>query len=287
MTDLGVTGYLTNDGNDPVSGAPLHYENIVIAKVNSITGAVIWGRQYGAAGTQMCTAIALDNAGNVFAAGPYNGTLGFGTGLPFYTDYTINALWVAKLDGTNGNVLAAKSYGGVSKQAAKGIAVDSNDNVAVTGNMKISLVFGTKTLTGAGGTDGFLAKLNPSLDPLWAQNWGDTANQESHAVAFKSNGDIVVVGQMKGHATFGSTTLVTTGVGGFDAYWARFSSDGSSNGCAAMNYGDTMSQSADSLTINSSGVLNVAGFGTGTIDFGNGKSLTSTQPKGFLVQIGP
>ena len=286
MTDLGVAGYV-NSETDPGTSLPVYLEDIFIAKLNSATGAVVWAKQLGGAGSQVCSAVTMDSSGNVFATGYYNGTLGFGTGMPSFTDYTILALWVAKFDTATGAAITAKSYGGFSKQFPKGIAVDSSGNVAMTGNMKASLVFGPKTLTSAGSTDGFLAKLDSSLDPLWANRWGDAAAQEGHAVAFQSNGDIVVVGQMRGTAIFGSTTLVTTGTGSTDAYWARFTSDGSSIGCAAMRYGDVLSQSADSLIISNSGALYMAGFSKGTIDFGNGKSLTSVDSNGFVVQIGP
>ena len=286
MADLGVAGYLTSEPNDPVTGLPVHLEDIVIAKVNSITGAVIWGRQYGAAGTQMCTAIALDDAGNVFAAGNYNGTLGFGTGLPSYTDYTIQALWVAKFDGTNGDVLNAKTYGGVSKQAARGIALDGQGNLAITGNMKTSLVFGGTTLTGAGGTDGFLAKLNSSLVPIWAESWGDSANQEAHSVAFNSANDIVVVGLMKGLAsgfTIGSTRLRNPTTSTTDAYFAKFKGSDGTPVCAA-NYGDAANQSADAVAIASDDKISVSGFGSGTFSFGT-LPFTSSSPNGFVVQL--
>ncbi len=286
MADLGVAGYLTSEPNDPVTGLPVHLEDIVIAKVNSITGAVMWGRQYGAAGSQMCTAIALDDSGNVFAAGSYNGTLGFGTGLPSYTDYTIQSVWVAKLDGTNGDVISAKTYGGVSKQAPRGIALDSNGNLAITGNMKTSLVFGATTLTGAGGTDGFLAKLNPSLLPIWAESWGDSANQEAHSVAFDSAGDIVVVGLMKGATSgfvIGSTRLRNPTTSTTDAYLAKFKGSDGTPVCAA-NYGDAANQSADSVAIASDDKISVSGFGSGTFSFGT-LPFTSSSPTGFVVQL--
>jgi hypothetical protein len=275
MTDLSLTGYVNSD----------KLEDIIIAKLNSATGAVVWAKQFGAAGTQLCKAVTMDSSGNVFAAGVYNGDFGAG-GLDTFGS-SVQAIWVAKLDGATGALVTAKDYGGNGLQAVNGIALDSSGNVAVTGNMQASLTFGGTTLTSAGGTDGFLAKLDPSLDPLWAKNWGDAKNQESHAVGFKSNGDIVVIGAMKGHATFGSTTLVAAGSAATDAYWAKFTSDSSSSDCPAMIYGDIANQSADFLAVSNGGTLNVAGFNKGTIDFGNGKSLTSAVSTGFVVQIGP
>jgi hypothetical protein len=55
-------------------------EDVLVAKINSATGAILWGRQIGGAGTQLCAAAALDAAGNVFVAGIFNGTFDLGTG---------------------------------------------------------------------------------------------------------------------------------------------------------------------------------------------------------------
>jgi len=275
MTDLSLTGHVNSD----------KLEDIIIAKLHSATGAVVWARQYGGAGSQLCKAVTMDSSGNVFAAGVYNGDFGAGSLDTFGP--TVQAIWVAKLDSATGDIVTAKDFGGNGLQSVAGIAVDGGGNVAVTGNMQLSLAFGGTTLTSSGGTDGFLAKLDPNLAPLWAKNWGDAKNQESHAVGFKSNGDIVVVGAMKGHAVFGSTTLVAAGTAANDAYWAKYNADDSSGDCPAMIYGDIANQSADFLVISSGGALNVAGFSKGTIDFGNGKSLTSVNPSGFVVQIGP
>jgi hypothetical protein len=101
-------------------------------------------------------------------------------------------------------------------------------------------------------------------------------------------GDIVVVGQVKGSAVFDSTTLTSNGTAAYDAYWARFAADGSTL-CAAI-YGDSANQGGDIVAISSSAVgaqkdkVNLAGFATGTIDFGAGISLTSLSSRGFLLQ---
>jgi hypothetical protein len=277
--------------------------DILIAKIDSTSGNVIWARQIGGAGTQACSAVTMDSQGNVFATGYYNTT---GTAVSFTMDpgvvlpgfpSTVLGVWVAQLNSA-GTVIKAKSFGGVGKQYSKGIALDSAGDVIITGNMKSTLTFtGTPVLTSAGGTDGFLAKLDSNLVPLWSKNWGDANDQEAHSVAVSSVDEIVVVGLLNGDAVLGSTTLHTNGVVATDAYWAKFNGSDGSVVCAA-NYGDAAGQSADLVAISSAApgttaapgqkdMVNLAGFGSGTISFAPGISITTATANGFVLQLNP
>jgi hypothetical protein len=288
MTDLGVAGYMNSDNK----------EDIFIAKLNSTTGAVIWARQYGLDGAQLCNSVALDSQGNVFATGVYNGHLDhvgtpsdpndppvhFG---PVFLDSfasTVQAIWVAKLDGATGNVLLAKDYGGTGLQSSKSIALDSSGDVAITGSMTATLAFGTTSLVGLGNTDGFLAKLDQSLLPVWAARWGDGALQEAHSVAFNSAGDLVVVGSLKGIVTIGSTKLTNSGSATTDAYFAKFRGSDGMPLCAA-NYGTAGgNQTADSVAISGvDGKISMAGLAAGTFSFGTLPYVSAGG--GFVLQL--
>ena len=288
MTDLGVAGYMNSDNK----------EDIFIAKLNSTTGAVIWARQYGLDGAQLCNSVALDSQGNVFATGVYNGHLDhvgtpsdpndppvhFGPGFLDSFASTVQAIWVAKLDGATGNVLLAKDYGGTGLQSSKSIALDSSGDVAITGSMTATLAFGTTSLVGLGNTDGFLAKLDQSLLPVWAARWGDGALQEAHSVAFNSAGDLVVVGSLKGIVTIGSTKLTNSGSATTDAYFAKFRGSDGMPLCAA-NYGTAGgNQTADSVAISGvDGKISMAGLAAGTFSFGTLPYVSAGG--GFVLQL--
>ena len=280
VTDLGLSGAYNGDG----------LEDILIAKLNSATGAVIWAHQIGGAGSQLCTAVAMDAAGTVYAGGIYDGSLDFGSGaLPSPSG---QAVWVAKLSSAAGTEVVSAAYGasGNGYQNVRSIAVDGSGNVAIAGNLKSSMAFGSYNLTAPGsGTDGFVAKLSNGLAPLWARNWGDSGNQEAHGVASSPSGDLVVVGFAKGTTTgLASSPLVAAGTSA-DAYWARFrGSDGASMGAAI--YGDPLVQSADNVVIAGSGVITVSGYFTGTMTFATSPSaisVTSTVMNGFLLGLTP
>jgi hypothetical protein len=257
MTDLSMAGYVNSD----------KLEDAIIAKLNSITGAVIWAHQYGGTGSQLCKAVTMDSAGNVFAAGVYNGNFGAG-GLDTFGP-TVQAIWVAKLDNATGAILTAKDFGGNGLQSVNGIALDSSGNVVIAGNMMATLAFGSTTLTGGGSTDAYVAKLTSALLPTWAMRWGDSAAQEARAVAVNSADDIVVVGAFKGVATIGSSKLTNSGSGTTDAYFAKLRGSDGMPQCAG-NYGNLANnQSGDSVAISSvDGKISMAGLAAGSFSFG-------------------
>lgn len=308
-------GMVNNFGPLNGSGAPTsdNLPDILIAKLDASNGNVIWARQIGGIGTQACAAVTMNNAGDVFATGYYNTIRIAGDAavplMPFTMDpgvvlpgfpATVLGVWVAEL-GSTGTVTKAAGFGGIGKQYPKGIAVDSKGNVAIAGNMKSTLTFtGTPTLISAGGTDGFLAKLDTNLLPIWSTNWGDSNDQEAHGLAFDSLDDIVLVGLINGDATFHhgdpavpDTILHTNGTTATDSYWAKFSSADGHCVCAA-NYGDLWADSASSVAISAAttgpqrDVVSIAGFFSGTIDLGSGILPISSSPTvDYLLVLHP
>jgi hypothetical protein len=266
-------------------------EDVLVAKINSATGAILWGRQIGGAGTQLCTAAALDAAGNVFVAGIFNGTFDLGTGAlspaPAATA-SGKAIWVAKLDGATGATVQAKSWGNDLRQQVNALALDSAGNLALVGMLRGTVSVGSLTLgsgsstdggVAATNTDGFAIKLSgTTLDPLWVRGWGDAKNQEADCMAFDSNDDLIVAGAIKGTADFGGGISLTavTGVDSyaspnFDAYWVKLKGDTGAALCA-QNYGDAYTQVANSVAVSRTpggpDAVILAGYLNGMIDFG-------------------
>ena len=280
MTDLGLSGAYSGD----------ELEDIVIAKLSD-TGSVIWARQIGGLGSQLCRAVALGPDGTVYATGMYNGDLDFGDGALTWRGSSVQAIWVAKLDGADGHTLISRGFGVSARQAATSIAVDSQGNVAVSGNVRGSIPFGSYTVTSAGALDAYVVKFNSSLVPLWAKSWGDAANdQVSRGVAFTSVDDIVTVGYIRGSATVDSITLTSAGLA--DAYWVKFNGADGRAVCAAT-YGNAVSdQSLDMVAVSlfatgsQKDKISLAGFGTGSYNIGS-STLNSLTVNGFVAQMNP
>ena len=287
-----VCGYTTGAATDLVPGATAQsdgLEDILVAKINATTGAVLWSKQIGAAGSQLCNAVGMDAAGNVLVAGMYNGTLDFGSGAfspaPASTSM---AIWMAKLDAATGSTMAAKSFGNSMNQLVRDVAIDNSGNVAVTGLLRGVVGFSSLTVGNAGpdggvaaspGYSAFAVKLDSSLTPVWARNWGAVQKDVPASLAFDSKGDLVVVGSLFDKADFGNGLVLTSATGVdspaplADAYWVKLKGDTGAALCG-KNYGDDFRQQADLVAVSrlASGALadaiTVAGSLNGTIDFG-------------------
>jgi len=287
-----VCGFTLGAATDLVSSATAPsdgMEDILVAKINATTGAVLWSKEIPGAGSQMCSALGMDAAGNVLAAGIYNGTLDFGSGAfsPAPAD-TSMAIWIAKLDSATGATMAANSFGNSAKQVVTSMAVDDSGSVAMAGVLKGLVSFASLTLGNAGADGGaaagsgysaFAVKLDGSLTPVWARNWGASQKDVPSSLAFDSKGDLVVVGSLFDKADFGngfvltSTTGVDSPAAQSDAYWVKLKGD-TGTGLCGKNYGDDFRQQADHVAVSrlASGALadaiTVAGSLNGTIDFG-------------------
>ena len=269
-------------------------EDILLAKLDASTGKVLWSRQIGGIGTQICSAVAMDTAGNVFAGGAYNQALDLGLGaLPLVPGTDASAIWVAKFDGTTGATGAAKSWGNEGQQVLNVMAIDGTGSPAFAGALTGSVVFGSSTLTAAvtpagvdagsgvkNNTDAFAVKLDASLNLVWARNWGDTANQVVRAAAFDSKGDLILAGSLIGTIDLGNGTTLkaATGADSYlnpkpDAFWMKVRGDTGAGLCGG-NYGDANTQQASLLAVSQAtsgpraGAITLAGYFNGIIDFG-------------------
>jgi hypothetical protein len=270
--------------------------DIVVAKIDATSGAVLWGRQLGGAGDQDCSAVTLDNNGDVILTGTYNNTLDFGgttTPLPTVADTTAAVLYVARLSGSNGAAISASAWGSAGRQQPKSITVDASSNIILVGALGANVDFGGgHAITNLGLTDAFVVKLDGSLVAQWAFSYGDAVyNQQAVSVATTSNGDILLGGQFTG--TMGSMNLSSHGNTTSDAFVAKLAA---ANGAliGARAYGDADgSQSVDSITVARSATaltdaVTMCGQFAGTIDFGAAGSFTTSAAgdyASFITQL--
>src|SRR5207253_3012130 len=73
-----VTGFTGAAAAANFGGSPLTSgggKDVVVAKFNSATGALVWARQIGGTGDQLSNAVAVDGTGRVFLTGQYSGVI--------------------------------------------------------------------------------------------------------------------------------------------------------------------------------------------------------------------
>jgi hypothetical protein len=305
---IAVCGYV--DGTQAAAGAdqpivpaaPFYggTRDAAIAVFSSATGTKLWSRALDGPAAEECSALAIDGSGNVYAAGKFNGALDFGAGgTPVDGSTTaIGKLWVAKLAAADGSTLADAAFGVSGNTLVNGLALDSAGKLLLAGSFTAStttpLVFGATSLATAGGTDAWVAKLDPAAGsafaPLWALRLGGTTADDAKGVAIGPADSVLVVGNHSGLANTTGIAALSAGGAAPNGYLLELKSDGML--LFAATYGDPANQSLTKLATNGTR-LSLAGTvtGAGAIDFGGSvvpavpagpPTLTSTGASAFI-----
>jgi hypothetical protein len=283
-----VCGSALSAATDLVTGATYGGgKDLVVAEVDEATGNVLWGRQIGGDGDQSCTALAYNDQGNVLIVGSYNGLLDFGTSIGALPSPTSgSSLWIfaAELDGSDGSILAARSFGsGPGQQTPRAVSVDAAGDLIVAGSFTQTLAFGSTVLTSAGGSDAFVAKLDGvDLSARWARSWGGTEADEARGVGADSRGNVMVAGFFYKSARISDTITLTAAGAGSDAFVVKLGGEDGATVCGS-GYGDEDNQQALAILVNRSALgpekdtVEVTGTFAQSIDFGDpAGSLTTS-----------
>lgn len=191
-------------------------------------GRVLWATRAGGDKLDLIQGLALDAAGDAYVTGSFDSySLGFGPagagGPVLYNSSRYNEAFVAKLDGTTGQWRWVRRAGGVGGEEGRGIAVSAAGEVYLAGNFSSFLGsvtdFGPFSLTSAGNSDIFIAKLSGSGAWQWVRQTGGTGAEEVSNLLMDSAGAVYVTGSFGSRvsaytATFGATTLRATFVTG-------------------------------------------------------------------------
>ena len=165
----------------------------------------IWARRGGGASNDVALASVADGSGNVFVAGYFTDSADFsGTNLVSNGGEDI---FVAKYNAV-GSLLWLRAFGSVGNDRATALALTTDGGIAVGGNYSDALTLDSITLTNAGGTDAFLARLDLNGDVTWAVRGGGGYNDQALAVATHSVAPgIYLSGSYQTNATFATSTF--------------------------------------------------------------------------------
>lgn len=105
-----------------------------------------------------------------------------------------------------------------------GIALSSDDELYLAGSYADSLDLGGLFQASAGGTDGYLAKLDAAGSPIWLRTLSGTGAELLARPRVAPNGDVAVVGTFSGSITVGGNTF--TSAGSTDGLLLRYDANG-------------------------------------------------------------
>jgi len=276
-----ITGYFygtASFGSTTLTTTGSGAVDIFVAKLDS-SGNWLWAKQAGGNNWDVGFGIATDSSGNSYVTGFFAESASFGS--TTLTSSGGEDIFVAKLD-SSGNWLWAKQAGGTSPDYGWGIAIDSSGNSYVTGYFEGTASFGTTNLTSSGVQDIFIAKLDSSGNWLWVKQAGGNNWDVGFGIATDSSGNSYITGLFAEFASFGSTTLTSSGQD--DIFVAKLDNNG--NWLWVKQAGGISSDEGFAITTDSSENSYVTGYYQGTASFGSIELTSSGGNDIFIAKLG-
>ncbi|MBL4593355.1 MAG: T9SS type A sorting domain-containing protein [Flavobacteriales bacterium] len=168
--------------------------------------------------------------GDIYITGSFEDTVDFDPGPGIFNLISNGGkdIFLQKLD-ANGDLLWAKSIGGVSDDEGMCIALNANGWIGVTGYFQDTVNFapptGSNYLSSVGGKDIFVLSIAANGDFRWTKSIGGTADDVGTSITVDVWVDYYVTGYFSGTVDFnpdtGITNLVSTA--GYDAFVLKLS----------------------------------------------------------------
>ena len=161
-----------------------------------------------------------------------------------------------------------------------GIAVDSSDNIYITGTSLGTNVYGANVTSGTN-DDIFVAKLNSSGEVQWVYTAGGTGRDRGRKIALDSSGNIYVVGYYRNVVDFGGGDVTSNG--NWDAFLLKLNNSGTFQW--VITFGDTLNDLGRDVVVDSNDNVYMLGDYRGTVTFAGIGGLTATQADMFLLKV--
>lgn len=244
-----------------------------------------WAKSFGANLPDRGLTNAVDNFGNLYIMGRFQGTVDFdpGAGTFSLTSAGNFDVFVKKLN-ANGNFLWAKSFGGSIWDESYCMALDASGNVYITGFFGGTVDFdpgpGTANLTSTGDWDVFIQKLNASGNFLWAKSFGGSADDRGKSIAVDASGNVVTTGWFQGTVDFdpGAGAANLSSAGFSDIFVQKL--DASGNFQWARSFGSGFYDNGEFIAIDASGNIYATGNFQATVDFDPGAGTANLSSAG-------
>lgn len=231
------------------------YVDVFIAKADP-NGNWLWANCALGTDSERGYGISIDNAGNSYIIGHFQGTASFGnTSITSIDNFDV---FIAKAD-SEGNWLWAKRCGATWGNS---IATDEEGSCYITGYFSIvsNGDFGSTMLSSLGNYDIFVAKLDTDGNWLWAVQAGGQDEDYAWGISIDSNGNSYITGyfitsSISHICYFGDIELLSSS--GYDSFVAKLGPNG--NWLWAVNQNADGHEYSYEISTNSSGVSFIIG----------------------------
>ncbi|MCS7078299.1 MAG: hypothetical protein NZ455_16420 [Bacteroidia bacterium] len=179
--------------------------------------------------------------------------------------------WVKHIAGSNNEYINAST-------------IDNSGNIYITGGFEGSVDFdpgpGLFTLTAVGQRDVFIAKYSSTGVLLWAKQISGSQDEESFAITVDNTGNVYVAGEFESTADFdpSSSAYDLTAKGGVDIFLLKL--DASGNFVWVNHCGGTNQESPQTIALDNTNNVYIAGYFIGTVDFDPSTSVFNLTASG-------
>ncbi|MFC1670544.1 hypothetical protein ACFL20_09130, partial [Spirochaetota bacterium] len=232
-----------------------------------------------------------DNSNNIIIVGSVIGDAdldGNGiidSGYDNSTGYGGADIFISKFN-SSGTFQWSKRLGGITGDSGDSVAIDSSNNIIITG-----YVSGDADLNGDGdydesgednssnanyaGNDIFISVFDSSGTYLWSKRFGGISNDQGLKITTDNNNNIIVTGTVNGDADlngdgdYNDTAETPAGFGGNDIFISAFNQSGIHQWSKRL--GSTNNDQGNGIDVNSNNDILVTGLVNGNADLdGNG-----------------
>lgn len=291
--DLGFTIAIDHSGNiystgrfeatadfDPDSIAAFNLtsgggSDIYVSKYDNM-GNFIWAKSFEGVGADGSNSISLDDSGNIYITGWFQGVIDFDPGVgSYYLTPTAASpdIFILKLD-ASGNLIWVKSMGSTHNDFGTSIMIDSFGYVVITGYFQDTIDFNPDSIgifnlyANIASNDIFILKLNNSGDFIWANSIGGALNDIAGYIATDDSGNIFITGYFEGGMDFNPDSLINfylNSFGNSDIFISKFDSAG--NFIWAKQIGGAGIESITSIKFDLNGNIYTTGCFSSSTDF--------------------
>lgn len=218
--------------------------------------------------------IAIDGSSNVYVVGEFTGVADFGSTI-LSTVGTDKDGFVVKFN-AGGTILWAKDWGSSSDDFGKGIDVDGTGNVYVLGLRDVGPNY-NYTIT----YDHDILKYSPTGASVWSKSIATKTGSSSANLVVDVTGNAFVAGSFRGTVDFDPSTKTKNVSSGpsYSAFVLKLTTQGKL-GWVSPFVGQTVNSTngystAQSVALDGSGNIAVAGYYGGSVDFNPGSGTTT------------
>ncbi|MRG96461.1 hypothetical protein [Polyangium spumosum] len=267
--------------------------DLFLAKLD-VDGNVLWAKRLGDGdagdGSPPLPRVVVDHEDNIVVTTSFAGTMNLGGPLAPVGSVGGSAILLARF-APDGAPQWQEVFGAAdAEQHARALAVDSKNNILLTGDMAGTVSFGGEPLSTSANTDAdlFVAKFVPDGAHVWSFRAGSVGSQEGKAIAVDAADNVIVTGSFANVLQVpGSEALLNSKLGASESDLFALKLDAGGTYRWAKAFGDSAEQKSEAVAVDREGNTIFAGSFQGKIDIGAQVLESTGNDDVFLIKLSP